>query len=378
MKNILILVLTFLIFGCSKSGKKALSEGDYFTATLQAVEKLRRDGDNNKSSEVLQNAYRLASEDLLRDIERAKLANQQFKYDRVVDGFAKLNQMHQEIEDCPSCRRLVSPKSFFQQENDAIDIAANERYEYGLQQLKGNTMEAGRLAFESFDRMYQYAPNFKKVVELREEALNMGSVHVLIEQPKLNSRLYDYSYDYFQSQIEDYLTNNQRISQFIRFYAPQEAEQLKLSPDQVVRLEFVEFVVGQTRVDSKERKVTSEDSVKTGTAKLRGKDVDVYGKVNATITENRKQVLSRGVMLMEVYDVESKKVLHTRELAGEFNWFNEWLTFNGDDRALSEEQLKLSKNKEELPPPTQQLFIEFCRPIYSQFTSELERFYRNY
>lgn len=378
MKNILILALTLLIFSCSKSGKKALNQGDYYTATIQAVEKLRRDGNNSKSSEVLQNAYQLASEDLLRDIERAKLANQQFKYDRVVDGYAKLNRMHQEIEDCAACRRLVSPKSFFQQEQSAIDIAANERYEFGLQQLKGNTLQAGRLAFESFDRLYQYAPNYKKVVELREEALNMGSVHVVVEQPKLNSRLYDYSYEFFQGQVEDYLSNNRRVNQFIRFYTPAEAEQLKRSPDQVVRLEFVEFVVGQTRVDSKEIKVTSEDSVKTGTAKLRGKEVDVYGKVNATITENHKQVLSRGVMLMEVYDLQSQKVLLTRELAGEFNWLNDWLTFNGDDRALTDKQIELSKNKEELPPPPQQLFVEFCRPIYGQFKSELERFYRNY
>ena len=113
-------------------------------------------------------------------------------------------------------------------------------------------------------------------------------------------------------------------------------------------------------------------------AAVEGKTVDVFGTVNARISTNKKQVRSYGVMLLQVVDYQTSKVLMTRELPGEFNWFNEWLTYNGDERALTKEQLKQARNKEELPPPPQDLFIEFCKPIYDQFTTEIRRFYSKY
>jgi hypothetical protein len=381
MKNVLYFVCTVLtvsLLSCAKSGKKALGKGDYYTATLQAIDKLNRDAGNSKSADVLAQAYKYAATDLGGKINADKQTAQPFKWERVVDSYGKLNTMYSKIEDCAACSKIVNPKAFFNEEDEAIGLAAKERYDYALMQLEKQTLEAGRRSYESFEILRGYAPDYMDSNEKMEEALNMGSVHIVIEQPRLNARLYDYSYEYFQDQVKEYLTSNRRFNKFIRFYQPSEAESINLKPDHLVRLEFIDFVVGQTRVDSKEKQVTSEDSVKTGTVKIEGKNVDVYGTVNARIVESRKQVHSHGVMLMQVVDYQSNKVLLTRELLGEFDWFNEWLTYNGDERALTKDQLVQARNKEQLPPPPQQLFIEFCKPIYNQFTNEISRFYRNY
>lgn len=79
-------------------------------------------------------------------------------------------------------------------------------------------------------------------------------------------------------------------------------------------------MVGETYLEKKEKTLTSADSVKTGTATIRGVSVDVYNKVNAT-------------------------------------YFN---------------------NREEIPPSPQNLFIEFSKPIYDQFTRSIKRFYDDY
>jgi hypothetical protein len=376
--KIVLSILCVGLISCSKSGKKALESGKYYEAAIQAIEKLRKDSNNDKSMEVLPNAYQLAKEDLLRDISRAKLANQQFKYERVVDDYAKLNELHDRIERCPSCRKIVSPDSYFREYEDAVSVAGAERYDFADALLRKGTIDAGRQAYESFSELAKYAPNYKDVGLKIEEALFMGSYHVVVEQPNINSKMYQYSNDFFRGKIDEFLQTNRRLNKYVRFYQPAEAKQTKLNPDHVVRLEFIEFVVGETNLRSEKINATSKDSVKTGTAKVAGKNVDVYGLVNATVTRYHKSVRSRGILSMEIYDYKTKKVLLRDELAGEFIWDNKWASFNGDERALSKIDLEAIRFKEEMPPPAQQMFIEFCKPIYDQFSSRIRRFYDKY
>ncbi len=381
MKSLkLILILAVLVAGqaCRKSGTKALEKGDYYNAVVQSVEKLRKDTDNDKAAAVLPTAYKYASEDLLNNISRAKSANQQFRYERVVESYQRLNALHDMIEQCVPCRRLVTPQSYFAEAQQSKDIAAGERYDAAEELLRKGTIPAAREAYNNYEFLQSYAPNYKDVNIRIEEALNAGSFHVVVEQPKLNSRLFNYSHEYFQSRIDEFLRTNKRLNKFIRFYDPAEAKQVKLKPDHVVRLEFLDFVVGETNVQTDRYEVTSKDSVKVGTTKVNGKNQDVYGKVKARITKSRKVVRSRGVMLLEIYDFRSNKTLLKEELPGEFTWVNEWASYNGDERALNKEELMLTQRREELPPAPQQLFIEFCKPIYDQFTSRVKRFYDKY
>jgi ribosomal protein L21 len=376
----IVLILAVLVGGqaCRKSGTKALERGDYYNAVVQSVEKLRKDTDNDKAAAVLPTAYKYASEDLLNNISRAKSANQQFRYERVVESYQKLNALHDMIEQCVPCRRLVTPQSYFAEAQQSKDIAAGERYDVAEELLRKGTIPAAREAYNNYEFLQSYAPDYKDVNIRIEEALNAGSFHVVVEQPKLNSRLFNYSHEYFQSRIDEFLRTNKRLNKFIRFYDPAEAKQVKLKPDHVVRLEFLDFVVGETNVQTDRYEVTSKDSVKVGTTKVNGKNQDVYGKVKARITKSRKVVRSRGVMLLEIYDFRSNKTLLKEELPGEFTWVNEWASYNGDERALNKEELLLTQRREELPPAPQQLFIEFCKPIYDQFTSRVKRFYDKY
>jgi ribosomal protein L21 len=292
----IVLILAVLVGGqaCRKSGTKALERGDYYNAVVQSVEKLRKDTDNDKAAAVLPTAYKYASEDLLNNISRAKSANQQFRYERVVESYQKLNALHDMIEQCVPCRRLVTPQSYFAEAQQSKDIAAGERYDVAEELLRKGTIPAAREAYNNYEFLQSYAPDYKDVNIRIEEALNAGSFHVVVEQPKLNSRLFNYSHEYFQSRIDEFLRTNKRLNKFIRFYDPAEAKQVKLKPDHVVRLEFLDFVVGETNVQTDRYEVTSKDSVKVGTTKVNGKNQDVYGKVKARITKSRKVVRSRG------------------------------------------------------------------------------------
>jgi tetratricopeptide (TPR) repeat protein len=378
MKYLPFLILIVLFSNCSKSGTKALEKGNYYEAVIQSVEKLKKNTDNEKSTQVLPEAYKMASRELNRDIEKTKTSNFPFRWERALEYYDKLNRMHDLIERCTACRRLVSPQSYFKEAEEARDNAGNERYALAMDLMKRKSIESGREAYKNLEELYKFAPNFKDVRFRMEEALNMGSVHVVVEQPKINSRLYQYSNEFFQGKIDEFLNTNRRMNKFIRFYTPNEAKNTNLKPDHIVRLEFIDFIVGESIMNSDRSTVTSKDSVKTGEATIDGKKVPVYGKVNAQLTKFRKAVRSRGILLMEVFDYQNNRSLMREEVGGEYNWGTEWASFNGDERALTENDKRLCQRREELPPPPQQMFIEFCKPIYDQTTSRLKRFYDKY
>ncbi len=106
--------------------------------------------------------------------------------------------------------------------------------------------------------------------------------------------------------------------------------------------------------------------------------IKIYNTVKATLYHYRKTTTSKGLLSFRIIDATTGAVLSAEKMPGEFVWRSEWATFNGDERALSPEQLQLTKQRELVPPPPQDLFIEFTRPIFNQLTTKIQEFYRRY
>ncbi len=66
-------------------------------------------------------------------------------------------------------------------------------------------------------------------------------------------------------------------------------------------------------------------------------------------------------------------------LPGRFVWGEEWATYKGDERALIDEQRRLTRRSEPSAPPTQQeLFAAFSRPLLDPATSFIRQYYRRF
>ena len=104
----------------------------------------------------------------------------------------------------------------------------------------------------------------------------------------------------------------------------------------------------------------------------------VFATVKATLHYYKKTTTSKGIVSFKIIDAKTGALLSVEKMPGEFVWVSEWATFNGDERALSPEQLKLTQQKEHAPPPPQELFIEFTKPIFNQITSKIGDFYKRY
>ncbi|MFN8355812.1 MAG: hypothetical protein U0Y10_15250 [Spirosomataceae bacterium] len=375
------LVLAAFCVACGSSGKKALDRGNYEESVMQSVDKLRRSPDNRSATEVLQQAYPKAEAYLLENIRQAEASTDPFKWDVAARSYMSLNKMADEIRRCPSCSQLFpNPKRYQTEEESARNLAASAHYEAGLDamQNKQDRMVA-RQAYDHFSATKDMVSTYRDVDRLLDESFFYASLKVVMEPAQVNSRLYQLSNEYFQGKINEYLATNRRMNKFVRFYTPEEARSSNLkNPDQIVRLEFVDFVVGQTLITSNTETLTSKDSVVVGQTTVNGKKVDVFNRVNAKYTLNRKSVKSTGLLNMQIIDVRSNKILTQEQFPGEYIWNNEWGNFNGDERALNSDQKRICQTKEQIPPPPQQLFIEFCKPIYDRLTTRVRKFYEAY
>ena len=132
--------------------------------------------------------------------------------------------------------------------------------------------------------------------------------------------------------------------------------------DEALEINFEDFVVGETHtLETREKMV--KDSVKTGEITLdSGRKKDVIGTVSADVVLYRMDMSSRGVVNLSITKngMESKDLAY-QDFPGEFVWYHHWGTYNGDNRALTAEQLEICNRRPVNPPPPQQLFVEFTK-----------------
>ncbi|MEQ8475205.1 hypothetical protein [Fulvivirga sp.] len=371
------LIIPIVLSNCS-SGKKAYEKGDYYSAVLKAVNRLRQNPSHKKSKEALKRSYPLALQTAEQNANTVLSSNAQFKYKNALGHYQQINTMYNEIRASPGALSVISnPKNYFAQVSTLKQQAAEESYEEALILLARDTREDAKGAYLLFREANSFVPNYKDVRDKMDEAKFMATLKVVVEQIPVPSR-YNLSGNFFQDKIEEYLHTQFRSNEFVQFYTPREVKANNLPfVDQYLRLQFDDFVVGETHTERSTEKV-SRDSVKTGTVSTRAGEKDVYSTVSATLVINRKEVRSRGLLSMRVTDADTKAVLTHRKFNGEFIWFSQWGNFNGDERALTEDQFKICQQQEILPPDPQTLFIEFTRPIYDQLVPAVNDFYRRY
>jgi hypothetical protein len=375
--RLLILIVIVIISACS-SGKKAYERGNYYEAVMQAVNRLRQNPDHSKSMEALRNSYPMALENLQTDANNQIASNSPSKWRNAIASYDKINQMYETIRQSPGALKVVpSPKNFYTEIGPLKEKAAEESYNAGIDALMKGTREDAKRAYFNFADAQAFVPGYKDVIEYLDKSKFEATLKVVLEQVAVPNR-YSLSGGFFQDKVEEYLHQNYPDRGFVKFYTPEEIKNLKLAKvDQILRIQFDDFSVGNTTVNEKEETV-KKDSVKVGEAKVDGKTIPVYNTVTAKLTTVRKEVLSTGLLSMVVLDAKTNGVLQHKKFSGEYSWVSSWGRFNGDDRALSDQQLAMCKRKEQQPPVAQDLFLEFTRPIYNQLIPALQGFYRNY
>jgi hypothetical protein len=364
-----------LLAGCMTS-KKALQKGDYYQSCMLAIEKLRSNPAHKASIESLRQAYPLLLENTQSNINAILTLSPVDKYRQVYRNYVALNTVYQNIKACPGALNVIpEPTPFFDRQAGAQKLAFDECMTLAGAKMSLNDKYEARNAYYLYGEALTYKTDDPDAAARRKEALERGTIRVVINQIPV-PYTYKLSCDFFYDELFTEI-NRRNDNIFVLFYRPDDARNKQLVPDQVVRMSFDDFVVGEMRETSRQEDC-HRDSVEVGTVKNgRGDKVKVYNTVYARLTVRTRTVESNGLLGVRIVAYPVEQELSTRKFTGSFVWKDIWGRYTGDSRALSAKQLHLCEHDPVLPPQTQDLFVEFTKPIYTQLCDYLYGFYHS-
>jgi hypothetical protein len=373
--SIPIFIILLLVISACSSGKKALQNGNYYEATLKAVDRLRQSPTNKKARHTLGEAYYRAVEENLRTTRTLDTQLNPLNWEKIAESYGRINEMGNQIRKSPAALQIVkSPTSYLSEEIKAKGKAAEARYNEGVKAMALNNREDAKKAYYHFIKAEKWVKGYKDVVTQIPKAKEAATLKVLV-QPIQVPNSFSLGRDFVQSQVMEYLNTNRRMNEFVTFYLSWETPNYCCA-DQLLMMSFDEFTVGQ--VFQKEKTTTAVDSVRRTVRLDDGSSKTITDAVKADYTHHEQYVVSNGLLDVRVIDAKTNRILMQDKYPGEFVWRNEWGTYQGDKRALDENQEKASKVQPIAPPPPQDLFVELFKPIYDQLTGNMRRFYTNY
>ncbi|CAL1518045.1 hypothetical protein [Chitinophaga sp. MM2321] len=366
------LLFSVLLLSC-RSGEKLFNKGRYDDAIGAFVKKLQRKPQDATALKILPTAYTHAQQQHEDRVNEYLRSNNQLKWEAVRNEYNKLQYLYSLIHSSPAALRVVTPKDYRDAITGAQENAAEIRYDRGISLLERGDKASARQAYDEFTATLKMVDDYRDTRERMEEAFEAGVVNVVMSEIEVRSAFFQFSADQFR----DYLVKNlqqRNINRFVRFYDERFALSQNVRPDEYIELRFFDFVVGQTYVDRIQRDVSKE--IVTGTTKdTTGKEQNIYTTVKATLFITKKTVVSKGLLDYRITATDNGKVIRTNRIPGSYTWLNQFGTYRGDARALSEEDKRLMGGRDEPPPPPQELFMEFTRPIYDQLERDLQSFY---
>lgn len=380
-KYLVLLISGILMLNACSTGEKALQQGNYYDAILKAANRLSSDPDNRKSIEVVREGYPLAVAYYQEEIDKILTSRDPFRWSRTLEIMQTVNRMSDEIRRIPAARILVpNPKNYVAEMADVQNKAAEEFYAAGMDALGRGTRETARQAFNHFLNADAMVRGFKDTKQKIPESKDRATLKVVVEQIPVNGK-YEYSAQFFYDNVFQMLNEKFQERDFVHFFSPEEAEKVKLKyPDMVLQMGFYDFFIDRPRhleeekdlsreVEEKYQVKITKDSTVTRTRMIPKK-----GKIKI-VTD---QVASGGLLEMKAVEFQSQKIVFTDKIPGQFTWENKYGVFIGDKEVLDVNLATIVNNKVIMPPPSQDMFVLFTKPIFSQLTSKLTNYFRQY
>ena len=324
---------------------------------------------------LLQNAYQYAVNDHENRIHQLSDDTHDLKWEWIYAEYASLQRLYEAIHRSPEALSIVDPTDYSSYLHTYADKAADTRFQRGMMWMDKNDKLSFRNAYHEFEAALQYRPGELTFIERKNEAYENAVINVVV-MPMENNRYRFSSYNNHEiTNFENDLLRQLRYNngnQFVKFYSSWDASSRNIQPDQFVDFRFSTFDFGRTR-DKRTTREVSKDIVVKETVYRPDSVVKEYKKVYAKITTTKRTMLSEGNLQVNVRDASGRR-LWSDDIRGNHNWFTEFSTYTGDERALTESDKQLVNRRQDHPPHEN----EITRCIINEINSNMSGRLRNY
>lgn len=373
--KLLLLIIVFTSFSCSsvKKTQEAINYGDYDNAISISLKYLR-DNKFKKSNQpyiyLLEEAYAKAND---RDINRIKYLEQEGKdsgLEEIYNTYVDINNRQEAIKPLLPLTIAESNRNAkfkFSDYTNNLIYSKDEFSEYLYVNAEDQLDIASskldfRNVYSNLEYLNKINPNYEETTDLLEEAhfngTNFVSVSMLnnsdkvipkrLEADLLNFNTYNLNdfWTVYHSKKQSDINYDYTLNIFL--------QEILISPEFVKEKELVrdlEIIDGWKYVKNENGEILKDS---TGNSIKE----DVYKRVRCKL--NRvSQTKSTKVIGEVVYlNTATKQLLKSYPLASKFIFENDYATFKGDRRALTKDDLILTKNRFVPFPSNEQMVFD--------------------
>lgn len=365
-----LLAITFV--SC-KNAEKLYRQGRYDEAVEQAAKKLSKKPGDAATLDILQNAYRYAVSDHEKKIENYTNSNSDLRWENIYREYISLQNLYEAIRRSPSVYEVVQPTDYSSFVITYKEEAGNVRYERGLELMDQNTKKGYRDAYTEFQKALSLKPGDLSIKQKLDEAFANAVTNVVILPPsRFGFQYSSYFYDFnsFNYDMLRYLNNNNR-SQFLRFYSPNEA--VNMRADNVAEMRFSDINIGRYRDQRSTREVSKQIVGKERVIKA-DSVVKEYITVKAKITTIRRELQADGLLQATIRDIDNR-YLWSDTYRSDYRWVYSFAIYTGDERALSDEDKKIINQREQFPPSNDEIIRVIMNDILNKAQCGISDYY---
>lgn len=373
----LLVSMIAVLAGC-KSASKMYQKGNYDEAVELAAKKLQKKPGDAELVHVIQNAYRYAINDHESRIQSLLNSHSELKYEAVYREYASLQRLYEAIYHSPEVMKVVEPVDYSSYLVTYADKSANVYRDRAYRYMEMGNKENFRQAYFDLERALSYRPGDLEMMDAKEEAYEnaLTRVVVLPVDDGLNGfRFSSYDlrdrYDMDNQVLQSLRNSNANI--FVKYYHAAEARGMNMVPDQVVELRLNTLQSGRIR-ERDERREVSKDIVVKEIVYRPDSVVKEYAKVKAVVIHHRRTLAAEGSMTITIRDGNGR-MIWSDLVGGVHDWYTTFTTYNGDERALSEEDRKLVRIRPENPPTDREMLHCVLNDIEGKAVNNLRNYF---
>ena len=362
--------LLFTLVSCSSSKKNYLERSDTDNALFDAVKALKKKSSDTAAANALPVLYNAAQQRHIRKIGALGESRELSRWDKLIDEYSILQNMHDAIIDVDAAHTAVAPVNYQQSIYDLKQRAAEDYYAAATDQFTLPGRDNAKKAYNYYKKADKFVPDYKDAKSKMDEAYQNAIVNVQVNQVQDNSFFfntgwgnygYNYSNEYFQQNLVRELGGRNSSRYPARFYTDWEARRDNVQPDWVVDLTLRNIYIPRPQSYGYSRNVSKQIESGRDTS---GKPVyqTVYARINIT----RQSFEARAEMEITISDIAGHKTIDRRSFREDYNWQEEYGSYSGDSRALSASDWNLINNTRYSEPRREDVLNELYRKLYPQ------------
>lgn len=333
------------------------NKGRYDEAVIAFVKKLRKSPTSSTSLTLLPQAYAQSVQLHERNATAALSSSSNLKFETALREYQVLQNLYNNIEACPACLTVISPKDYRNAISASKDTAAATRYDHGMALLRNGDKYSARKAYSNFQAALSLVPDYRNAKEMMDQAYQMGMAIVEVRDVALVSQYDQRALEPGAAVFRDNVLNNLRSknnNNFVQILPESEIVKNKLHADYVVDIRVEDFVVSKPNIQKNFRElVKTVEIIEPADTTKRPRQTEKIRKetYKGVLYFTTVSVVTGGNIVCYLIDGANDDDMEKIVLPADAGWSNSFCYFKGDDRVLAPEDRKLIGGQD-LPSPT--------------------------